>query len=122
MGTKATPQTALDEGLVEDDKLEAALEDREKKRQVKSDATADFKDADDVVKGKLEDLDRQRGLTPPPAAAPATVRADQAIRIQRRRRAALRGGSRRSRAFAGFVRPAEYLRGTLTDRLLTSLR
>lgn len=63
MGTKATPQTAMDEGLIEDEKLEKALEDREKKRKVKSDATADFKDADDVVKGKLDALELDEGAT-----------------------------------------------------------
>lgn len=56
MGTKATPQTALDERLIEDDTLEKALEDREQAKGAAGEARAKFTTMDDLVKGKVEEL------------------------------------------------------------------
>lgn len=61
MSTKATPQTAIDERLVESDELEKALEDREIAKGTKSEAQAKFNTLDEVVKDKIEEFNLADG-------------------------------------------------------------
>jgi hypothetical protein len=63
MAVAAQPQATLDEQIVEDDELEAALEAREVARANRADANTAFRKADDAAKGRIEQL----GLTPGPA-------------------------------------------------------
>lgn len=60
MATREQTQTALDETVVEDPQLEAALEAREKAKAAKSRATLAYKEKDEQAKAQLE----EHGLTP----------------------------------------------------------
>lgn len=61
MPPTAQPQTALDEKVIDDSELEKALDDRERAKGAKAEATSVFKTKDDVVKGKLDDLGLEVG-------------------------------------------------------------
>lgn len=52
-----TPQTSIYETTIDNDVVEAALEQREAHRQKKSEANALFKEADDRVKAAIANLD-----------------------------------------------------------------
>lgn len=64
MAAKASPQTAIDERLLDGkdgSALEKALEDREQAKGVKSEATAKFNTLDEVVKDKIEEFGLAEG-------------------------------------------------------------
>jgi hypothetical protein len=54
-------QDGLFDQVVEDTDLEAALEERERKRVVKADATAAYKEVHESAKGKIDALDIEAG-------------------------------------------------------------
>lgn len=55
------PQLTVDEKVVEDPELEAALDKREDARAAKAEATGAFKVADTVVKAMLDGLELEAG-------------------------------------------------------------
>src|SRR4051794_21952214 len=54
-------QTAIDEQVIEDGDLVAALERRQEKKVLAGNARKNYKDADDAVKGRLGDLELAEG-------------------------------------------------------------
>jgi hypothetical protein len=54
--TKATPQTAIDEELIDNQELEKLLEDREQAKGAKNEAARKFTTVDDLTKAKLKEL------------------------------------------------------------------
>lgn len=61
MALRAVPQMAIDEAVVEDAKLEAALESRQRSKQEASDARAEFSKADEHAKSLLGQLELGEG-------------------------------------------------------------
>lgn len=56
MATKASPQTAMDEQLIENQELEKALEDREVAKGAAAEARAKYTTLDEVCKDKIEEF------------------------------------------------------------------
>ena len=61
MTVSTEAQTAIDEQVIEDGDLVSALERRQEKKVLAGTARANYKDADDAVKGKLESLELAEG-------------------------------------------------------------
>lgn len=61
MAVAAEAQTAIDEQVIEDGDLVSALERRQEKKVLAGSARANYKDANDVVKGKLDALELEEG-------------------------------------------------------------
>jgi hypothetical protein len=57
MTTTAKPQLSLDETIVEDAELEAALEARERAKQKAATARKAFQDADESARGRIRELE-----------------------------------------------------------------
>lgn len=61
MALRAVPQMALDETTVEDAKLEAALESRQRSKAEASDARAEYSKADEHARSLLAQLELDEG-------------------------------------------------------------
>lgn len=57
MSASPDPQTSIYERIIEDDDLVAALEERQKAKEKAATANKAYREAHDVVKGKITELD-----------------------------------------------------------------
>jgi len=64
MAARPEPQTALDEVVVDDANIEAALEQRERAKGVASNSRKAYENADAQARGFLQALERQLGEGP----------------------------------------------------------